>query len=206
MGIIFDYDFVYDINGNAVTELSKLNSTNIYLYKVDLTKVKPEVLKNKRIALEDFNTIVLESSYERPVLIDLSNYDYQTIKFDSPFKMLVSDDKITWHNYLDENKYNAEVIEKEHLEHYLNTYAKEQSFINRRYNYIYIKPNNGKKMHRMYENILLDGVKKTRELLVTFCENTISIHNPTTRIFKRVAVIVVNSKSKILNTIRSCYK
>ena len=61
-------------------------------------------------------------------------------------------------------------------------------------------------MHRMYENILLDGVKKTRELLVTFCENTISIHNPTNRIFKRVAVVVVNSKSKILNTIRSCYK
>lgn len=90
------------------------------------------------------------------ILINLNNVNHNDIRLDSAHKMLVSDDLKTWYNYYNADNYDSiylETYDDKYLKYYINNKCKYIDNVNKNYNYVLLKLNQGENFYRLLESI-----------------------------------------------------
>lgn len=200
------FKFCYDAFGNLISEFNDTNINYLYnKYGFDPNTITDySVFKEKRMiycGTQKYNAQITTNT-EMIYLITLNKEDYSSIYFIENCNVLVSNDRITWHNYLDETKYIEYVFDMQRNEHSdledtLKYYCKPINFIARSYNYILVLTSS-QNIIKVYEKIKISNQTRLNNnaFNISIYKDKIKIKNTSSIDLNNIKVFVLSLTTK----------
>ena len=172
----------YTIKGDVIKKVSENSITIENCF--DILKAPKNIVSYLLSTLEEPRLVILNDIKIKSakfdwsgiayVLIDFSKVESDNIKFDSKYQMMFSDDLLEWNFYYDDNTFNTTKLskyDKNILIRNINYRCKSIDFINKKYNYVFLKLNKNDNLNCIYKT-LVGNIIKVED--VTIDEDTIN--------------------------------